>query len=339
MLFASYEDDQDLVLWRLKSIAHEYALHIGDIRDSMTVLDATAAQPIMFEANEFGVRKIQATTDGIALVELCQSEQFDLVVIDNASDCFDGDENHRRQVRQFVRYLTGAVKAHSGALLLLAHIDKNAARYGAGKNSYSGSTGWHNSARSRLALVEDELRQEKLNVGKALEAPIPLAWTHAVPVPAGSSGTETAKALLSESDDAAVLACFAAAAEAGQVVPAAATGPATTWHALSVYAECPQYLKANKARLRESVARLLRAGKIVSEEYRDRHRSPREKLVLAPAECGSSRQFGTAAELPRTPAPPAAVNAQGGVGDNRSTTTAAIELPQTNPADVVVVDV
>ena len=213
------------------------------------------------------------------------------MIFDNASDCYDADENSRRQVRQFTRYLTSAVKAHDGAMLLLAHIDKVGARYGAGKNSYSGSTGWHNSARSRLALVDDELRQEKLNVGRAMEVPIALAWTRAVPVPAGSTGAETSKGLVEAADDAAVLACFAAAAEAGQVVPAATAGPTTTWHALSVYNECPQYLKSNRMRLRESVARLLRAGKIVVEEYRDRHRSLREKLVLAPSECGSSRQF------------------------------------------------
>ena len=44
------------MLWRLKSIAHEYALNIGDIRAGMTLLDATAAQPVVVEINDYGIR-------------------------------------------------------------------------------------------------------------------------------------------------------------------------------------------------------------------------------------------------------------------------------------------
>ena len=62
-------------------------------------------------------------------------------------------------------------REHDAAVVLLAHIDKAAARNGGQGNSYSGSTAWHNSARSRLALVEDEatgleLLHEKANFGK-----------------------------------------------------------------------------------------------------------------------------------------------------------------------------
>lgn len=56
MLLVSFEDDEALVLWRLKSIAHEYALNIGDIRAGMTLLDATAAQPVVVEINDYGIR-------------------------------------------------------------------------------------------------------------------------------------------------------------------------------------------------------------------------------------------------------------------------------------------
>ena len=66
-------------------------------------------------------------------------------------------------------------------MLLLAHIDKQAARGGAAGNNYSGSTAWHNSSRSRLALVPTddgvELHQEKLNLGARLDAPIELSWS------------------------------------------------------------------------------------------------------------------------------------------------------------------
>ena len=66
--------------------------------------------------------------------------------------------------------LAAIARHHDAALVLLAHIDKNAAKDGARGNSYSGSTAWHNSARSRLALMEQDghiqLLHEKANLSK-----------------------------------------------------------------------------------------------------------------------------------------------------------------------------
>lgn len=166
VLVVSFEDPEELMLWRFKNIATEYGLNIDAIIRNVRMIDATGAQPIMQEVSERGIKSVQPTQDGSDLVAMITGERFDLVQIDNTSDAFDGDENNRRQVRQFVRYLAAAIRVHHGALLLLAHIDKAAARYGSAGNSYSGSTAWHNSVRSRLALVDGELRQEKLNVGK-----------------------------------------------------------------------------------------------------------------------------------------------------------------------------
>lgn len=305
VLFVSFEDDEGLCLWRLRNIALEYRLDFDAIVENLTVIDATEAQPMVSETNHYGVRRLVLNGDGKDLMGRINESRPDLVVIDNVSDAFDGDENNRRQVRVFVRgYLANSVKKHGGAVLLLAHIDKSAARYGAGKNSYSGSTGWHNSTRSRLALVDDELRQEKLNLGKAMPDGIRLSWTGiGVPVPAGSTGAASAQTVINNADDAALLACFAAAAEAGATVPAGDTGPATTWHALSVYPECPKPLRDNKLRFKQSLTRLLRAGNIRREEYRNAARKLKERLVLTGVEL---RQFapvpnwrGTGAD-PRT---------------------------------------
>jgi len=336
VLFVSLEDDEDLVFWRLRGIAEEYALNLAEIIAGLTVIDATAAAAIMFESSEFGIKKVLPTADGEELQAMVGAERYDLVIIDNASDAFDGDENNRRQVRSFVRYCAGSVKPHNGAVLLLAHIDKNAARYGAGKNSYSGSTGWHNSARSRLALADDELRQEKLNVGKALEIPIPIAWTpRAVPVPAGQGGAVAAQAAAYAADDASLLECFKAAAQAGQSVPSAATGPATTWHILSAYAELAKPLKDNKTRFREGIVRLLRTGEIRAESYRSDNRKPKERLILsrsadAPV-CASSEP----AQNWREPTPLCASSQHRGVGIGAAHPPGPTELaqdPQTGPA-------
>jgi len=92
------------------------------------------------------------------------------VVIDNASDVYDGSEIVRAQVRQFMRSLVHLVCNRHGAVLLVAHVDKSTARgLAAGSESYSGSTAWHNSARSRLFLTEEGghivLKHEKANYG------------------------------------------------------------------------------------------------------------------------------------------------------------------------------
>lgn len=280
VLIVSYEDAEELVLWRLKKIAMQYQLSLPAIMANMTIIDGTEAEVMMMEVADQGVRRLFQTEDGEELFKMIEDGAFDLVIIDNASDCFGGNENDRQQVRQFVRRCASSVKGHKGAVLLLAHIDKSAARFGAGKNSYSGSTAWHNSARSRLALIDDELHQEKLNVGKAHPDSIPLEWKGPVPVPSAQSGTDQARTLIADTDDEAMLGCFQSAAAAGESVPAASTGPATFVHVLTAYPECPPAMKANKARIKESVARLLLRGAIRREEYKNTDRKTRTRLVI-----------------------------------------------------------
>ena len=280
-MLVSYEDAEELVLWRLKKIALEYQLPLPALVANMTIIDATEAEAMMVEYSDQGVRRLTPTGDGEELFKLIGEGAFDLVIIDNASDCFGGNENDRQQVRHFVRRCASSVKGHKGAVLLLAHIDKNAARFGSGKNSYSGSTAWHNSARSRLALIDDELRQEKLNVGKAHPDSIPLEWRGPVPVPSAQSGAELARALVAEADDAAIVECFQSAEATGETVPAASTGPSTYVHILTNYPECPDALKANKTRIKESVARLLLKKIIRREEFKNADRKVKTRLVLA----------------------------------------------------------
>ncbi|NDC04341.1 MAG: hypothetical protein EBZ81_15590, partial [Betaproteobacteria bacterium] len=80
------------------------------------------------------------------------------IVIDNASDVFADNENDRTAVRGFMRALNLIAHATGAACLLLAHVDKASVRGGAGQttnSTFSGSTAWNNSARSRWAMVRD----------------------------------------------------------------------------------------------------------------------------------------------------------------------------------------
>ncbi|MDB2596480.1 AAA family ATPase [Pseudomonadales bacterium] len=60
------------------------------------------------------------------------ASDYDVVMIDNSSDGFAGNENDRSEVRAFVKGMLGGMAAKNNqAVLLLAHIDKQAARGGA----------------------------------------------------------------------------------------------------------------------------------------------------------------------------------------------------------------
>jgi len=82
--------------------------------------------------------------------EAAQHHGARLVVLDTAADMFGGNENDRRQVRQFIGALTGMAVRLQAAVLLNAHPSR------AGLNSGEldgGSTAWSNSARSRWSLA------------------------------------------------------------------------------------------------------------------------------------------------------------------------------------------
>jgi hypothetical protein len=329
VLIVSFEDPGDLMLWRFRNVAEEYGLDLATIERNVQMIDATEAQPIMRETNSHGVRDVLPSDDGTQLMNLIIRERYDLVVIDNVSDAFDGDENNRRQVRGFVRYLSKAIRPHHGGMLLLAHIDKVAARYGASGNSYSGSTAWHNSVRSRLALTNNELHQEKLNVGKPMADPIKLVWSPGgVPLPDDNAGAQSIRNALEDEDNAALLACFRAAQEAGATVPSGERGPSTAWHAMSIYPECPKALRENKERFRQGIARLARAGEIARETYRDSRRHVCERYILPAARVCASLE--TSAELAQstTPRAPMREFSHRGVGINSRTETGTEELAQ-----------
>jgi hypothetical protein len=140
------------------------------------------------------------------------------------------------------------------------------------------------------------------------------------------------RSLLDQADDTDLMACFRAAAEAGATVPAAATGPGTTWHALSVFPECTSALRENKARLREGIARLLRAGKIRRESYTNGQRKTQERLVIASQPGAPVCAGSKPAQNLRNPLPPCASSSARGTGGLARTNTPSAEPAQPTPA-------
>ncbi|TCO40436.1 AAA family ATPase [Dokdonella fugitiva] len=275
-VFVSLEDPGELVRWRLRAICDAYQLDAFAVARSLIILDGTEADAtaLAYELVIAG-RAVLEPTSTMHQVRDAAADAA-LVVIDNASDAYDANENDRRQVRTFVRALAKIGRDAGAAVLLLVHVDKHAARHGASGNTFSGSTAWHNSARSRLALVDSdgalELRHEKANLCRRVDS-IPLRVNAAgVPLPA-AAGDATG------GDDLLLLHCLRAAIVRGDVIGCHRTGCATTYTTAVDLPGFPSALRA-KPRFWAALARLEDSGELVREEYLTPQRKVRRRYAI-----------------------------------------------------------
>ncbi len=302
VLFVSLEDTASMVLARLKRICRHYRLPPDLIRQNLSILDGSEGDAVLMVPDPMGQRGKLVETASMKELAAFVSEGYALVCVDNASDAFDGDENAKREVRRFVRSLIRMARKGGAGVLLLAHVDKHAVRFGGKGQAFSGSVAWHNSARSRLALITDEsgvlqLHQEKLQEGARKADPITLGWTDdgvLIPMdPADAQAeAEAVRALTDGADDDGVFAAIRNACEVGVTVPGALSGQDTALHFLRAAPEVPAALKqdnrASNQRLRAALQRLQRSGRLTVETYRDSSRNSRKKLVAAPPAGGSA---------------------------------------------------
>jgi RecA-family ATPase len=136
------------------------------------------------------------------------------------------------------------------AVLLLAHVDKASVRAGAGLDSnstFSGSTAWNNSARSRWAMVrttnrEILLKHEKCNLG-------PLQEELRLEFDSGSKtfkrfgsipGQQAAATLVRNTHRAVILKLISQAAKAGQRLSLAATANNNAFRVLQADPQFPR---------------------------------------------------------------------------------------------------
>jgi hypothetical protein len=280
VLVVSLEDAGELLRFRLRHICDTYGLDRAKVSTNLVVFDGSDAADAALGGDVLIDGRMQFfLSETGAQLEAIAAQGFALIVVDNASDGFAGNEIDRGQVKRFMRNLVTIGRNAGAAVLLLAHIDKQAARFGAAGNSFSGSTAWHNSARSRLALVDDngvlELRHEKANLCRKAE-PIRLHFNDVgVLLPAMFS------AVAEQGVDALLLHCLGEATARGDIIGTGRTGPAT---ALA----CAKHLPGFPAALRSPAAfwaalgRLEQSGQLVREAYQTDGRKTRHKFALAP---------------------------------------------------------
>lgn len=168
VLILSAEDEARVVHFRVANICANAKVSLSSLRDDLICYDMSAIDSTLWR---------EGATDRMQwLADMTRKHEVDVVIIDNASDVFAGNENDRAQVRGFLRCLNMIAAGTDCAILLLAHVDKASVRMTVGKDTdstFSGSTAWNNSVRSRWAMTREKerliLAHEKSNLGPRME--------------------------------------------------------------------------------------------------------------------------------------------------------------------------
>ena len=287
-VFVSLEDDGDKIRWRISLICKVWDIDPLDLDGWLTVLDGTE-YPEMYVAPHKWASG-EATPTYAQLLQRVVDIDAGLIVIDNASDAFAGDENIRTMVRSFLRSLKQIAKASNGGVVLLSHVNRETAKGGFNdKEGYSGNTAWHNSVRSRLFLKKNKqtglltLSQEKSNHGKSLADPIDLEWLiDELPKVVGDESNGKSLQLIGGSDDKKATVILALIDEYASRKQYCSVNPSSHSNVFKVLRSDKEFKKLN-LRLddtRRVITHCQRKGWIEVEEYKDISRNKKERWVV-----------------------------------------------------------
>lgn len=174
-IYFTAEDDEAELHRRIEKICQSNDVSISDLSNmviaSMVGLDA------LFVTHDTTHSVLRPTPLLEHIAAKIQSEQPALVVFDTLADIFAGDENQRSLSRQFISMMRTLAYENNCAVLILAHPSK-AGIYE--KSGTSGSTGWSNSARSRIYLSRpdadnpdlrnlENMKNNYAQIGKSLQ--------------------------------------------------------------------------------------------------------------------------------------------------------------------------
>jgi RecA-family ATPase len=145
-IYFNAEDDEAELHRRFGKIVQHYGASFRDLEGIRLMLRA-GKDAVLGEVNRSG--RVNPTELFGFLTKATYDLRPKIVAIDTAADVFAGNENDRAQVRQFIGILRGLAIECNTSVLLLSHPSATGLNSGLGT---SGSTGWNNSARSRLYL-------------------------------------------------------------------------------------------------------------------------------------------------------------------------------------------
>jgi len=225
-----------------------------------------------------------------------------LLFIDNAAHVFSGNENARHDVAAFLGLLEQLSEELDGAVVLLAHPNKQHGQGNKQGNEYSGSTGWSAHVRNRLFLdfaphkegqpKDDDLRllkRSKANYARRGQE-IEIRWRQGTFILNSDLGEDEREDLVAiaraSADNDIFLACLA---ERNRQARAVSERPSRTY-APVIFEAMPESKGIGRDRLSSAMDRLFRIGAI-------------ERAVLS-RDKGKGRDIeGLRATSPNTPKP------------------------------------
>jgi len=281
VLVISGEDEGRTVHFRVANICQDLGITLSSLADRMMVYDMTQTDCVLWRDGS-PTERMQWLADTVV------RHRAEVVIIDNASDVFADNENDRTAVRGFMRSLNLIAHGTRAAFLLLAHVDKASVRAGAGLDSnttFSGSTAWNNSARSRWAMVRDNdtvlLRHEKCNLGP-LQDEIKLEFDPMAKVFArlGSNpALHAAAQVMRNAQRAEIIKAISAAVRAGQNLSLSVNANNNAYRVLK---NSPNFPRIDRSDFFSLLFALQREGLLAEEEYtHDRKRFRRVVLTEA----------------------------------------------------------
>jgi RecA-family ATPase len=287
------EDDNDELHRRQDSIQRHLMTDFDDERlDSMCWWTRKGDDNLLCTFDYEG--KIQLTPLYTAILEAAQKIGARLIILDTAADLFGGNENDRSQVRQFIGALSRLAMTVNGAVVLCAHPSRSGMASGTGDG---GSTGWSNSARSRLSLerpkadgdAEADTNERLLTKKKANRSSIgdtiKLRWQDGVITSTRPAGLTSSTVLADALDaDRVFLNLVKMADEEGRQVSA---NPRAGNYAPKAFAKNANRQGYGRREFEQAMERLFAAKRISTEEYGKTTGSgvkPRRIAVVTPPE-------------------------------------------------------
>jgi len=289
VFYFSAEDDGDAIHRRVRHIVKAMGVPMSKLDGKLFIRDATRDDTVLFCApRKFG--EDPYTTPRYRLLrKLIKEHDPVLVILDNAVDHYDGDENNRVQVRTFIRKLFKLAQLGSGRnILLLAHVDAKSVSDGEKAKGFSGSTAWHNSVRNLWYQWKEEdgdrqiLQLKKINYGAPGARVVTQFDTDKMTFDIGKSFRPSFARF-----ERRILEVVRNAIENGDRIPCATSGPRTAAGFIRDHALCPSELRQktteSKRVINEALMSLVKEGALKKETFKHSKGKSTEVFVLGPA--------------------------------------------------------
>jgi len=147
VIYLGAEDDEDELQRRLCCIASQLGEPMSELIENGLHASSYAGKNMALSDFAGDVYVENYTPLYAELFERAQIIRPVMIILDTLSDIFDGDENNRAQVTEFVGLLRQLAVTANCAVIVNAHPSQSGSSSGT-----SGSTAWHGKVRGRLHL-------------------------------------------------------------------------------------------------------------------------------------------------------------------------------------------